>query len=442
MKILDRYILKAHAGPLFFGFFTIMFVFILSFLTGLIDRLVGRGLDIGVLIEMVLLESAWMVSLALPMSVLIATVMAFGTLTNSSEMTVMRSGGISVYRLITPVLIGSLLLALCDERFNNVLLPEANYRANVLLSDITRLKPGFAVDQGSFSNAIKGFSLMVRKVDGKTGDLEDVVMYDKERPNIRTVVTAGQGRITFTPDYRYLVMTLEDGQIHELSLPGMNKYRRIYFRKHRYVFEATGYGFERSDKNKGKRGGRELSASELLDVGRELRLRVDASERAVNSGVDELKNQVGLIRRTSRPSHPAASRVATEPGVTRAIEVTEKRIADMSSGLDQLDHFREAYYMTMIEYHKKYSLSFACVVFALVGAPLGVMARRGGFGVGAGLSLLFFVMYWALMIGGEKMTKKGILSPAVAVWMPDILLAAIGLYMLRRLSNSISGSTR
>jgi lipopolysaccharide export system permease protein len=427
MKILDRYILKTHAGPLFFGFFTIMFVFILSFLTRLIDKLVGRGLDTGVLIEMVLLESAWMVSLALPMSVLIATVMAFGTLTNSSEMTVMRSGGISVYRLIMPVLVGSLLLSLCSERFNNVLLPEANYRANMLLSDITRLKPGFAVDQGSFSNAIKGFSLMVRKVDGKTGELEDVVMYDKERPNIRTVVTAGKGRITFTPDYRNLVMTLENGQIHELSLPGMNKYRRIYFRKHRYVFEATGYGFERSDENKGKRGGRELSASELLVIGEELRSRVSALERTISSASGVAGKTAGLSGQVSGPGHSAAE---------------EKKIADLEILTDQLDSFRESYYMTMIEYHKKYSLAFACVAFALVGAPLGVMARRGGFGVGAGLSLLFFVLYWALMIGGEKITKKGILPPVVAVWMPDILLAAIGLYMLHRLSNSITGSTR
>jgi lipopolysaccharide export system permease protein len=438
MKILDRYILKTHAGPLFFGFFTIMFVFILSFLTRLIDRLVGRGLDPGVLIEMVLLQSAWMVSLAMPMSVLIATVMAFGTLTNSSEMTVMRSGGISVYRLVMPVLVGSLLLALCDERFNNVLLPEANYRANMLLSDITRLKPGFAVDQGSFSNAIKGFSLMVRKVDGKTGELEDVVMYDKERPNIRTVVTAGKGRITFTPDYRYLVMTLEDGQIHELALPGMNKYRRIYFKKHRYVFEAAGYGFERSDENKGKRGGRELSASELLVIGEELRSRVAALERSVNSGSGELKNEVGIIRQASGPVHPAVS----GSGAGRAMEATEKKITDLNMQMDQLNDFREQYYMIMIEYHKKYSLAFACVVFALVGAPLGVMARRGGFGVGAGLSLLFFVLYWALMIGGEKIMKKGMLPPVVGVWMPDILLAAIGLFMLQRLSNSITGSTR
>ncbi|NTV02876.1 MAG: YjgP/YjgQ family permease [Chlorobiaceae bacterium] len=391
MKIFDRYILKAHAGPLFFGFFTIMFVFIISFLTRFIDHLVGRGLDLWVMVEMILLESAWMVSLALPMSVLIATVMAYGNLTNSSEMTVMRSGGVSVYRLAMPVLLASLLLAAGDERFNNVLLPEANFRAKALMSDISRLKPGFAVSQGAFSDFIKGYSLMARKVDSSTGKLEGVLMYDRDRPNVRTVIMAGSGRIAFTPDYRYLVMTLEDGQIHELSLPAMDKYRRISFRKHRYVFEATGYGFERSDSNSGPRGGGELSASELLSMGRELKARADASQR---------------------------------------------------TGSPDMENFRQQYFETMIEYHKKFSLAVACVAFSLVGIPLGVMARRGGFGVGAGLSLLFFVLYWALMIGGEKIAKTGLLTPGVWVWLPDILLSSIGVTMLYRLNRSITGSTR
>ena len=442
MKILDRYILKAHAGPLFFGFFTIMFVFITSFLTRFIDLLVGRGLDFGVMIEMLLLESAWMVSLALPMSVLISTVMAFGNLTNSAEMTVMRSSGVSIYRLAMPVLIGSLLLAAGDERFNNVLLPEANYRANALMSDISRLKPGFAIRQDAFSDIIKGFSLMARKVDSSTGRIEGVLIYDRERPDVRTVITAERGRIAFTPDYRYLVMTLENGQIHELSLPGMESYRRISFRKNRYVFEATGYGFERSD-SKGPRGGRELSAAELLVMGNELQARVQACQRSNAREFERLKREIGHIRQRSSATEPDE----TSPSgpmlrVARAIDTNEAQITGLASAVEQLNDLRQQYYVTMIEYHKKYSLPLACVVFALVGIPLGVMARRGGFGVGAGLSLLFFVLYWAMMIGGEKIARTGLLTPGVWVWMPDLLLASIGLFMLYRLNHSISGSTR
>ncbi len=442
MKIFDRYILKAHAGPLFFGFFTIMFVFIISFLTRFIDRLVGRGLDIGVMIEMVLLESSWMVSLALPMSVLISTVMAFGNLTNSSEITVMRSGGISIYRLAMPVLLGSLLLAAGDERFNNVLLPEADYRANALMADITRLKPAFAVNQGSFTDIIKGYSLMARSVDSSTGKLEGVLMYDRERPNVRTVITAGSGRIAFTPDYRYLVMTLENGEIHELVLPAMDRYRVIKFLRHRYVFEASGYGFERTDASKGPRGGGALTASELLATGNELRAKADACERSIAGDIEALGLQVRHGRETRRDLAVEALRASGKPGAAGAIAATEERIGRLNASIEQRDNLLQQYYSTMIDYHKKFSMAVACVAFALVGIPLGVMARRGGFGVGAGLSLLFFVSYWALMIGGEKIAKTGLLTPGVWVWLPDILLGATGIVMLVRLNRSITGSTR
>jgi len=442
MKILDRYILKAHAGPLFFGFFTIMFVFVLSFLTRFMDRLVGKGLDIGVLVEMVLLQSAWMVSLALPMSVLIATVMAFGALTNSSEMTVMRSCGISIWRLIVPVLLSSLLIAVLSERFNNVLLPEANFRANALLSDITRLKPGFAVDQGSFSDIVQGYSLMARRVDNKTGELEGVVMYDRDRPGIRTVITARKGKIAFTPDYRYLVMTLEDGQTHELVLPAMNKYRRILFRRHRYVFEAAGYGFERSDENNGKRDGRELSASQLRQMAEEYKGKVAASGRSLAAAPLGLRSRVADLRKVGGNSRPASASAWPAPQVVRAVEQVDGDIASLSTDMAQLEENQAKYRMYLVEYHKKYSLAFACVVFALVGVPLGVMSKRGGFGVGAGLSLLFFVLYWAMSIGGEKLAERGFLAPGLSVWLPNVLLASAGLLMLFRLNRSITGSTR
>lgn len=387
MRIFDRYILKTHAAPLLFGFFTIMFVFILSFLTRFIDDIVGKGLDLWVLIELVLLQSAWMVSFALPMSVLIATVMAFGTLTNSSEMTVMRSGGISIYRLVAPVLLVSVLISVANERINNVLLPGANYQANTLLSDISRLKPALSVGKGSFSDIVPGYSLMAEGVDDKTGELRGVVMYDTAHPGVRSVVTAARGRIAFTPDYGRLVMTLEDGEIHELVLPGMAKYRRIAFRKHRYLLETSDYGFDRSGRNE-PRSGRELSATQL-------RLRAEA--------------------------HLA-------------------KAAGLSVGMPDFDHNLSQYRKLMVEYYKKYSLAFACLAFAVVGAPLGVMARRGGFGVGAGLSLLFFVLYWAMMIGGEKLADRGFITPGMAAWTPDLLLAIAGATLLYRLNHSVTGS--
>ena len=438
MKILDRYILKAHLGTFFFAFVTIIFVFILSFLTQFLERLIGKGLDFSIIAEVVLLQSAWMVSLAVPMAALVSTVMAFSTLTNSSELTVMRSGGISIYRLVAPVLLAALALSLLMERFNNVLMPEANYKANSLFADITRMKPGLGLDKNAFSDVIKGYSIMVRDIDNETGELSDIVLYDRGRPDVRTVIMAAKGRIQFTEDYSHLVLTLEDGQIHELALPRMDRYRKMVFAKNRYVFDATGYGFERSDDRNRRRGGKELSAADLLTMARKFHLKGDVAESSIDKGIEALRAEIATIRR-----RPASSPEALPPAVTgRAIEAVDTMLDDLSQRIEQMQENRESFNDYMIEYHKKYSLAFACLVFAVVGAPLGVMARRGGFGAGAALSLFFFVLYWVLLIGGEKIAERGVLAPAIVVWLPNVMLAAAGLFMMYRLSSSASGSGR
>ncbi|HHE32934.1 MAG TPA: YjgP/YjgQ family permease [Chlorobaculum parvum] len=440
MKLFDRYILKTHLGTFFFSLVTIMFMFMLSFVTQFLDRLIGKGLDFGIIVEVVLLQSAWMVGLAVPMAVLVTTVMSFSALTNSSELTVMRAGGISIYRLVAPVLIVAAGLSLLMERYNNVLMPEANFRANALFADITRLKPALGLDKNAFSDMIKGYSIMARDVDNKTGELRDIVLYDRAQPDVRTVILAARGKIEFTPDNTQLVLTLEDGQVHELRLPAMDRYRTMSFSKNRYVFNAAGYDFERSAEGR-RRGGKELSASDLLAVAQEFREKGDAAERSAVKGVDELKAAVERIRSSREGS---GSEPAVLPPVVpgRATEAVNGMLGDLNVQLEQMHQHREDYRKYMIEYHKKYSLAFACLVFAVVGSPLGVMARRGGFGAGAALSLFFFVLYWVLMIGGEKIADQGQLSPAVSVWLPNAILTCAGLFMLYRLSHSVNASAR
>lgn len=440
MKILDRYILKAHLGTFFFALVTIIFVFILSFLTQFLERLIGKGLDFSIIAEVVLLQSAWMVGLAVPMAALVSTVMAFSTLTNSSELTVMRSGGISIYRLVAPVLLAALALSLAMERFNNVLMPEANYKANALFADITRMKPGLGLDKNAFSDVIKGYSIMVRDIDNETGELNDIVLYDRGRSDVRTVIMAARGRIQFTQDYSHLVLTLEDGQIHELSLPRMDRYRKMVFARNRYIFDATGYGFERTDERNRRRGGKELSAADLLSMAKAFHLKGDVAASSIDKGIEELSAEIATIR--NRPAL-ASTPTALPPAVTgRAIESVDTMLDNVSQRIEQMQENRESFNDYMIEYHKKYSLAFACLVFAVVGAPLGVMARRGGYGAGAALSLFFFVLYWVLLIGGEKIAERGLLSPAIVVWFPNVMLVAVGLLMMYRLSSSASGSGR
>lgn len=435
MKILHRYILKEHIAPFLFAFITILFVFTLQFVTRFFDRFVGKGLGFFVVAELITLQIAWMVVFAVPMAVLIATLVAFGNLTNSSEMTVMKAGGLSLYRLIIPVLLAGAVLAGLLERFNNIVLPEANYQAKLLLRDITRAKPSFGLTENAFSGLVDGYSILVRETGRDANTLEGITIYQRDTDDDKTVINAESGNIEFTSDYHYLILTLFNGEMHELHRGGKKDYRIMTFDKHRYVFSSTGYGFERTDGSEMRRGDSELSAGELYTMGMKFRKRMsDATARAGQKLAREQEaiNALG----TMAEAGPTGGVQVTRERKTQIRDQVENMLARIDQEIDHMERSREMYNKYMVEFHKKYALSFACVVFVLVGAPLGVLAKRGGFGVGAGLSLVFFILYWALLIMGEKLSDRGLLDPGISMWLANIVMLLIGLVALFRVFGS------
>ncbi|NTW50156.1 MAG: YjgP/YjgQ family permease [Chlorobiales bacterium] len=448
MNILSRYILKSHIGPFLFGFITVVFVFTMQFLTRYLDKLVGKGLDFGVILELIFLQIAWMVVLAAPMAVLISTLMSFGNLTNSMEMTAIRASGISLFRIMTPVLIAAAAVTLFVERFNNIILPEANHEAKVLLMDISKTKPSFGLQENIFSDMIYGYTILARHTDEKTSDISGITIYDNSNPQRQIVITADSGSFEFTKDYRYLIMTLKHGEMHELVTPSRLAYRKIRFGKHRVVFESTGFGFERSNESSVSRNDREMSASSMLQICDSLSQRSQQFRQNVKVSID--KGSRAIFQDTLVHFSAAGNEVRTaslSPGDSigilrhiapdRRFKVLDRAIFLARNGFNEaqiqsfnLENNESSRNKYMVEVHKKYSIPFACLFFALVGVPLGVLARRGGFGVGAGLSLLFFLIYWSFLIGGEKLADRGLLSPGLAMWMGDIVLVLIGSTML------------
>jgi len=197
----------------------------------------------GLFLELIALQSAWMVGLAAPMAVLIAVVMAFGALTTTSEMTVFRASGVSLYRLMIPILLAGLVLSFFVERFNNVVQPLANYHARSLMDDIVKAKPNFGITENVFSPLVDGYSILVRKSDERTGGIGDIIIYDFTRPDFRSVITAEEGRISFSDDGGYLLLTLQNGEIHEVQQPDFRLYRKMIFQKHRYALSLPGLAF-------------------------------------------------------------------------------------------------------------------------------------------------------------------------------------------------------
>ncbi len=427
---LHWHILRAHAGPFVFSLVTLMFIFLLQFVMKFIDQLVGKGLSGWVISELIALNLAWMVVLAVPMSVLVATLMAFGALSAGNEVTAMKATGMSLYRMLTTVVLASVVLAYLLVLFNNDVLPDANHRAKTLITDIRRIKPTLAISPGLFSQDVAGYSILARKTFEHSNDLEGVTIYDYTDPASSVVVTAERGTVSFTPDYRKLIMDLYDGEIHRLDVHDMGTYRRMRYHRHRIIMNAEGFDFERSDNESfaNSRGDRELSAHAMTTIVDSLkRLNADARAHAVavtSQSAAAPSSRLAYAATADSDVHNTALIVALNRS-KNTLQTIENQMLLTEINQTQINSY-------LVEIHKKYSIPVACIVFVFIGAPLGIMSRRGTFGAGASLSLGFFLLYWASLIGGEKLADRGIIAPWVGMWMANIALGAVGIYLTVR----------
>jgi lipopolysaccharide export system permease protein len=441
---LSFYLLRAHIGPFFFSLCTLMFLFVLQFIMKFIDQLVGKGLSAWTILELIVLNLAWMLVLAVPMSVLVAVLMAFGDLSSRNEITAMKACGVSIYRMMAPIIIVAGLLTMLLIYFNNNILPEANHKAKTLTMDIRRKRPTFNLAAGLFSQEIQGYSMLVHKTFENSNDLEGITLYDYTNPNSNIVITAERGTISFSSDARKLIMDLHNGEIHELDIVKMTEYKRIRFQNHRIITEVQNFEFERTAEGDVMRSDRELSANTMLGIVDSL-LQVNSS---LNSNLQHIVAMDMTHVLTGKVVNPSDTLVREMSGGVRPAqpspypqfafsEPARNRVRYISSAVQsellriqlinkQIDQYR-------VEIYKKYSIPIACLVFVLVGLPLGIMSKRGGFGIAATLSLGFFLLYWACLIGGEKLADRDLLSPFWGMWMANFILGLLGIYLTVRI---------
>jgi len=428
---LTWHILRTHIGPFFFAFITLMFIFLLQFLMRAVDQLVGKGLSAWIIVELLALSLSWMVVLAVPMAVLVATLMAFGKLSSQHEITAMKASGVSLYRMMLPVVIASLAVTYLVLLFNNDVLPEANHRFKVLMIDIRRTKPTLTIMPGLFSQDIQGYSIITRKTFENSNDLEGVTIYDYTDPTTNVVVTAQRGKVSFTPDYRKLIMDLYDGEIHQVAVHDMQTYRRMKYTRHRIIMNTEGFDFERSGDNEIDRGSRELSAQAMEDS---VNLLTSLNNQALKTIFRQTPpSQPGILldpRTLGARTFQSGTRLRAIMMALNSVRSMETTINNQLSFIDYNQHRINEY---LVEINKKYSIPAACLVFVFIGAPLGIVARRGTFGVAASFSLGFFVLYWAALIGGEKLALREYISPWVGMWMANIVLSILGVYLTLRM---------
>lgn len=423
MVILWRHIVRTHVGPFLFSVVLVMGIFLLQFLMKFLDQLAGKGLSAAVIIELITMNLAWMLVLAVPMGVLVATLMAFGSMASNNEITAMRASGVSLYRMMAPVFIASILVCYLLIRFNNDVLPDANHQVRVLQTDISRKKPTLTLVPGMFTQLLQGHSILVRKTFEHSNDLEGVTILDYSQPMLTATITAHHGTISFSSDYQKLIMDLSDGEIHQINNQLHHQYRIVRFKKHRIVMEAEGFNFQRSQAGAFTRGDRELSASAMVAIVDSLRKLQHQSVQRTQSLFD--KNIVNLY--SSGTGQPILGMVPS----SEASQFIQVRQA-IENDLLQNHYYNVEAKKYLVEIHKKYAIPFACIVFVFIGAPLGIMARKGTFGIGASFSLGFFVMYWACLKAGENLADREMIEPWMGMWMGNIILGIVGLYLTVR----------
>ncbi len=430
------YILKAHIGPFFLAFIVVMFVFLLQFLMRFIDKIVGKGLDLWTIVQLIVLNLAWMVVLALPMAALVASLMAFGSLAASNEMTAMKSAGVSFPRMLFPVFLAGLLLAYADLRFNNDILPNANHSAKDLANDIQRKKPTFSIKAGEFSNdnSLPGYSIFAAKTEEHSNLLEGVTIYNHANAAEVAMLTAEKGTISFTQDFKFLVMDLQNGEIHQSFNAQPDQYRRGHFTSYQVRIPTSGFDFLRQGES--ERGDRELSATELMKF---VHNRDTTAQRQTVSYRKSLVTFADAITDSRKVIQLPDS--LDKDSTRKALAKNELRqfLFSLPEGASQINNTARDGGSYLVEVHKKYALPVACFVFIILGAPLGALAKRGGIGIGVGFSIGFFILYWAFLIGGEKLADRGIISPWSGMWAANILLGIVGLLLSYRVMKEKPG---
>lgn len=460
---LERYIVRNYIGPFFFSLSMITFVFVMDFIRRYIDLFLNKGVEFHIVLQTFILSLGYMFALIIPMAVLPATLMTFGNLAGENEITAMKASGISLYRMMLPVVILASLLTVGMVLYNNQVLPESNHRLANLLSDIYKKQPTVEIKENVFIDAFEGYKIFVRTKDDKTGVVGDVRIfeYDPHGALLKTV-TAERGRLDYLEKDQILRFELENAEIHEMP-KGSDplNYRRTELKTYITNIKDIDRTLKRSERS--YRGDREMSAGMMRDKIVSLRGDIRTAEEKIGEmGEDQVINLVALLdpavrdsvlgspgraepRRGEsgappedadrRPQARPSVRLQARTGDMRASAGEASMVSTTRRALESQKEIRDSYARQIdryrVEIEKKYSIPVACVIFVLIGSPIAIRLGRSGMNTAIGLSVLVFLVYYMCLIGGEKLADRQFVSPVIAMWSPNILFGIAAIFLVR-----------
>lgn len=437
-KILFGRILREHIAPFFFSLFILTLIFLLNIVFRDLGRMLSRGISFWTFMEFLGLNMAWIMALAIPMAVLVSSLVTFGKMSADNEITAIKASGISVLQLLSPGLIAASILTFGLIYYNNTVLPEFNHQARLLTEDIYRKKPTIRIEPGLVYTEIPNINLLSKTIieEGDSSRLESVIIDDLSFQDKRRTILAKQGVLKFDMIADRLFLDLYDGEIHEIDNTDFNEYRILRFQHHRMNIEIPGLSLKRSQS--GSRGDREKSVEMMeKDITNHKKSILEREEKISLLIEQQLKEilDVSLMRQEV----PTVSNGAGVPDFNVLNSKTANQIAhnklksfrnQISMETRLIQNYRKSINGLNVEIQKKYSIPVACIIFVLVGAPLGILTRKGNLGVAGGISILFFLLYWVFLIEGEVLADREIISPVVAMWAANLIVGSLALILV------------
>jgi len=442
MYLINKHLLKSAAGPFGFGLFVVTFVLMIDILYRYIDLFVSKGVPFLMATEVLALSLGHTFALSVPMAVLISVLMSVGQLAADHEITAMKANGIGLYAVLRPLLAGAAAITICLTAYNHFVFPESNHRLANLIYDINRTRPMLEIREQMFTEMNDKMTIFVREKDDRTGKIRDVTIFEKQNPNdpAPRLTTADWGLVA--PDHANDAMLIElhDGEIHELpDQKDPTKYQVIRFRRHDIYLKNVEKDFRESGRT--TRSDREMN---LIDLMASAQLEGER-QREVYDHIDRLQDEtiqrqwklldsqdrLPLIGRDDgfqgerRPAYRGAKMNATRQKVELA--------ANQSRYQEKIRQSYEAKQNRyLVEFHKKFAIPVACMVFVLLGIPMAVTTARSGKGVSVTLALITYLVYYLFLVGGEKLSDRGRLDPALSMWAANIFLTCIGIPLFIR----------
>jgi len=455
MKRLHLYVIKSFLGPFFMTFFIVVFVLLMQFLWRYVGDLVGKGLDLKVLGEMLFYASFGVLPYAFPLAMLLASIMTFGALGENYELVAMKSAGISLFRIMRPLIVIAAFVAFIAFYFSNNILPKTNLKFTTLMVSVKQQRPELILQEGVFTNEIDGYNIKIGSKDKKTNVLYDLLIYDHtQNKSNESVTVADSGYLKITEDKKYMVLTLYNGVNYseaQSDRSDVNKrpFRRDKFDEQTIRVKVNNFDFNRRDEGIYKNMYRMLNLRQLglmtdtlnekyYEQLRNYLLQIDINP-AISRHVINLTELIDSLKQKSVITPDSIFNfdeyftgidkwVKAEIAMM-ALDRARSNMQNLNLYQGQLTDRKRNINKYDMEMHRKFTLSIAVFIFFFVGAPLGAIIRKGGLGMPVVVSILLFIAYYIVSMTGEKSAREDVWQMISGMWFSTFVFFPIGVWL-------------